>query len=313
MTQQSTQFIFWTPPSGSAIGVGAERQPFVLPEIPLPLYAAKAKTEPPDAALIGESLYDYLRQFPDCSHNRDYAVLLRDAFPHYLADLASHALMLRGKDVAGPYLGRMITSLKIFALLEPDNLELVLQLGIACFDRALMFEELPQCRRYLLEAMTCLQRVCDADDSNLSAQSYLGQVDYLFGDYPGARRHWLRVAEGLPAGAESARLQQKLQQLEAGQLPQTSLVDALEAVGYAMLRAGDQDWPGARDCLELALANDWLLRDFESPQLHYLHGLCLRRTGQTEAATAAFTQALKLDPDFSPARDELDRVSSPGV
>jgi len=313
MSTLSSQFEFWTPQPGDSIEVGAERHAFLLPLVPLPIRAARLSADRPDSALVGESLYDYLRQYPECLHNQAYAELLRDAFPHYIADLASLALMLRGKDVAGPYLGRMITSLKILALLEPDNLDLQLQLGISCFDRALMFEELPDSRRHLLDAMARFQRVCRLDTGNLSAHSYLGQVDYLFGDYPAARQHWQQVAAGLPAEADHGLLQEKLLLLEGASLPDSPLIDALEAIGSAMVCAAEQDWAQALVFVESALSHPWLLMDFASPQLHYLQGLCQRHAGHFDTAESAFRQALELDAEFAPALEELGMNHFKGV
>ena len=80
--------------------------------------------DPSDDA-IGNGLYDYLREFPDCLRNRSYAELLRDAYPHFLADLGAQILMLDHKEVDSTYIRRKITYMKILALLDSENVGLL--------------------------------------------------------------------------------------------------------------------------------------------------------------------------------------------
>ena len=80
-------FRLWTPPEGHVVQTGAESTDFQLPAIPLPIKASELENGLPSDDVIGSSLYDYLRQFPDCPYNSEYAALLRDAWPHYISDL----------------------------------------------------------------------------------------------------------------------------------------------------------------------------------------------------------------------------------
>ncbi|MHB8710670.1 MAG: hypothetical protein ACYC9T_00005, partial [Trichloromonadaceae bacterium] len=114
-------FVFWTPPPATTVEVGADRHPFPLPILPLPVHRQALAEGVPNDAAVGQGLYDYLRQFPDCPHNSVYAELLRDAYPHFLADMGAHILMLENKDVDGHYVRRKLSYLKILALLEPGN------------------------------------------------------------------------------------------------------------------------------------------------------------------------------------------------
>jgi hypothetical protein len=93
-------FRFWTPQAGATIEVGAERRQFPLPQLPLPV---RSVCGDPEAHDIGQGTYDYLRQFPDAPSAELYAELLRDAFPHFLSDLAAQIVMINEKEVDAPF------------------------------------------------------------------------------------------------------------------------------------------------------------------------------------------------------------------
>ena len=63
--------------------------------------------------------------------------MLRDAYPHLLAELATQLVMLDKKDVDAPYLDRKITCLKIFALLEPENYHFPYEIGATFVQKGL--------------------------------------------------------------------------------------------------------------------------------------------------------------------------------
>ena len=85
-------------------------------------------------------------------YDRIYAELLRDAFPHYIADIGSHAVMLDARDVSAAYLHRKINLLKILRLLDAQNPGLAFLLGKTSFELLHEVAEFANCRKYLLEA-----------------------------------------------------------------------------------------------------------------------------------------------------------------
>ncbi len=307
----SQQYVLWTPTAGKTIETGADQHPVALPQLPLPLHRADL-TDDPTADAIGRGLYDYLRQFPDCPHNSCYAELLRDAFPHYIADLGSQIVMLDHKEVDVPYIRRKLTSLKILALLQPENPGLLQQIGMVNLELALLFSQLKDCRRHLLAAMGALQRSLLLQPDNPSCLNQLAQIDYLFGDYPAALRRWRQVVEMLLAGPVRQALTDKIAQIAGQQIPDHPLVDDLETIGEALELYGDGDLRNALLIFERLEEEGRVLSEFPSAEFYYLLGMCRGRSGDPAGSFAAFESALVLDPEFVPAIEAKERLVTDG-
>jgi tetratricopeptide (TPR) repeat protein len=303
-----TVYLLWEPTAGRSVAAGADRHAVPLPEAPLPIYRNDlAEGEPSDEA-IGQAIYDYLRHFPDCPHNRSYVELLRDAYPHFLADLGAHILMLDNKEVDAPYIRRKLVGLKILALLDPENPGLLQQMGIACYDLGLSFTELETCRHQLLEGMGYFLRALKHSPENPLLLNYLGQIDYLFGDYPAVARRWRKVIDLLEDGPQRQDLKERLESIAAGKTPGHPLVDDLEGIGEAMALAGSGDFHGARSILDHLEEAGVVPSELPSAEFYYLLGLCRARTGDAAGAFAALEEALALQPDHPEALAEKDRI-----
>jgi tetratricopeptide (TPR) repeat protein len=298
----------WLPKKGRSVEAGADRHPVPLPEVPLPVYCKDLQEGEPSDEAIGQALYDYLRHFPDCPHNHAYAELLRDAYPHFLADLGAHILMLDNKEVDAPYVRRKLIGLKILALLDPDNAGLLQQMGLASFELGLSFSELDECRHHLLEAMGYFRRALQRSPVNPLLLNYLGQIDYLFGDYPAATRRWQQVIEGLESRSLRQELTERLQHIAEGRAPDHPLVNDLESIGEAMSMAGSGDFQGARAILDRLEEEGVVTAEFPSAEFHYLLGLCRARTGDAAGAFAALEEALTMQPDHAGALEEKERI-----
>jgi tetratricopeptide (TPR) repeat protein len=303
-----TIYSLWQPGAGRSVAAGADRHAVPLPEVPLPIYRKDLQEGEPGDEAIGQALYDYLRHFPNCAHNQVYAELLRDAYPHFLADLGAHILMLDNKEVDAPYVRRKLVGLKILALLDPENPGLMQQSGIACYDLGLSFSELNDCRQLLLEGMGFFQRALKRSPANPLLLNYLAQIDYLFGDYPAAARRWQEVVESLDNGPLRQELTERLQRIAKGEVPDHPLVDDLEGIGEAMVLAGGGDFHGARAILDHLEEAGVVAAEFPSAEFYYLMGLCRARTGDAAGAFAAFEEALILQPDHAGALEEKDRI-----
>ena len=282
-TDNHDAFRFWTPPSGRTLTVGPQQQEIPLPPLPLPIRRQEPESTEPDDNAIGQGLYDYLRQFPDAPHNRAYAELLRDAYPHFLADLAAQVTMLDHKEVDAFYVRRKLTGMKILALLEPENAGLWQQMGKASFELALTFSELALCRQHLLNAIGFLQRANRLEPANPTTLNYQAQIDFYFGDYPAAARCWREIVENLDAGPARTALIAKIQRIEEGDVPDHSLVDDLEAVGVALAACGEQDYPGALMILEQLEEEGSLPKECPMAEFFYLLGLCREKPGMRPA------------------------------
>jgi tetratricopeptide (TPR) repeat protein len=308
----TADFRFWTPPPGRTIAVGPEQQAIPLPTVPLPIRRHDLEGGAPDDNAIGQGVYDYLRQFPDARHNRQYAELLRDAYPHYLADLGAQVAMLEHKEVDAFYVRRKLTGMKILALLDPENPGLWQQMGMISYELALTFSELAFCRQHLLNAMGFLQRALKLRPQSPATLNYLAQIDFYFGDYPTAAQRWGEIVKELGDIPASHALAAKIRRIEEGKVPDHSLVDDLEAVGSAMEHCGAGDYPAALRILEHLEEEGSLPGECPMPEFFYLLGLCRGKTGEAAGAFEAFEKALVLDPEYTPALQGKETVLEGG-
>jgi tetratricopeptide (TPR) repeat protein len=303
-----TIYRLWQPPAQRSVASGADRHAVPLPQVPLPVHRQALELGEPSDEAIGQGVYDYLRQFPDCPHGRIYAELLRDAYAHFLADLGAHILMLDHKEVDAPYIRRKLVGLKILALLDAENPALLQQMGIVAYELGLSFTELQTCRYQLLEGMGFFRRALKHAPDNLLSLNYLGQIDYLLGDYPAAIRRWQLVIDGLEEGPQRWALTERLQRIVRGETPDHPLVDDLEGIGEAMALAGCGDFQGARVILDHLEEAGVIPAECPSAEFYYLLGLCRVRTGDVAGAFAAFEHALELEPEHVGALEEKDRI-----
>lgn len=302
----------WTPPVGRTIGVGSERLPLELPRIPFPLHK-DVVGEPSDDA-IGLGLYDYLREFPHCPHNRAYAELLRDAHPHYMAEIGSNIVMLDARQVDPLYIRRKITLLRILLLLDSDNPGLCLQLGMAHYHVGTMFSELHHCRQDLLRALGYLQKALNKQSPDMGILNYLGQIDYYLGDYPGAARRWQGICDRLPDGSAKQELQRRLKNIDEGQVPDHPLVDDFEKIAYAQQIYREGYIEDARRMMDEVAGDEHFCSIYSSPEFYYFLGLCRERCDDIHGAVAAYAQALSIEDTFVPAQEGLERLhQNPGA
>ncbi|MCM2263767.1 MAG: hypothetical protein NDI73_01105 [Desulfuromonadales bacterium] len=299
------RFTLWVPPKGAMVLAGAERQPVPLPEHPLPLHKGDLADGPPSDAAIGQGVYDYLRQFPDCDGNKVYAELLRDAYPHFITDLASHAVMLDAKQIESTYVLRKLTCLKILCLLDPRNYGLLLQLARGYFELALDFVELANCRQHLREAMRFGQELLALAPTDPSALSLLAEIDYLLGDYPAAVIKWQRLAAHVDDPAVRERIAARIAACPTGECPETALADDLEAIAEAMRLHALGDNTRATSILERLEEAGRLTSMLPSADFYWLLGICRQGCGDAGGAVRALHAALELEPGHPAAQAAL--------
>lgn len=299
------RFTFWMPPEGAAVLAGAERQPLALPACPLPLHGRVVRPGGPSDAEIGQGLYDYLRQFPECEGNSVYAGLLRDAYPHFITDLAAHAVMLDAKTVEPAYVLRKLTCLKILRLIQPQNPGLLLQLCRGYFNLSLEFSELARSRQHLREAMRFGQELLAASPEDPNALSLLAEIDLLFGDVPAAVGKWQRLAARIDDPDTLARIEARIALQSRDSCPERPLVDNLETVAEAMRLHAEGDDEQATALLEQLGQDRQFTAVFPSADFHWLLGLCRKGCGDIGGAVCAWQQALDIEPGHAAARAEL--------
>lgn len=302
-------FLFWQAPEGRMIHFGPDRQAVNLPDVPLPirLKDLEEEDEPSDNA-IGEGVYDYLRQFPDCLHNVTYANLLRDGYSHFLADLAAHIVMLDKKEVDPAYVFRKLTYLKILRLLEPDNTGLLWQLCQGFHGLAMTFTELPQVRRHLLDAMRYGQELVKLKTDDAAAMNLLAEIDILFGDYPAATTRFGKLLEIVPGEGLGEEIRARLETCLQTGIPDHPLVDDLELVGQAMQLYASKNYPLALEILERLEVDEYFMAELKSADYLCLLGMCRIKTGDKAGAFDALTQALEMAPDHEQAREAIETI-----
>jgi tetratricopeptide (TPR) repeat protein len=304
----AANFRFWQPPKGFTVETGADSIAFTLPTIPLPISNSSDSVLVPTSGEIGSGLYDYLRQFPDCPFNVEYAELLRDAWPHYLADLAAMIVMLDHKDVDAPYLRRKISGLKILLLLNTSNPGLLQQLGIAFYELALNYVELGRCRSHLSKAMGYFSAADRLQPNDLANLNYLAQIDYLTGDYPNAIERWQKLLDRVEDKETQSAFAARIDKIKGVELPEHPLLVDLESIGDAMQMLGSGDHDQARMILEKLEHEQIVPTEFPNPEFYSLLAISRERCGDLGGAQESFARALELDPSHNDAIAGMDRL-----
>ncbi len=306
-------FVFWLPPEGHEVFVGADQQALPLPSIPLPIKKSKmedfeSKDILPDDSAVGEGVYDYLRQFPECLNNKEYAELLRDGYSHFLADLAAHVVMLDKKEVDPAYTFRKLTYMKILHLLEPNNAGLLWQLAQGFYRQALIFTELHQVRRNLLDAMRFGQNLLKLKTDDYAALNLLAEIDIIFGDYPTATSRLQKILTLVSDESVKTRIKARLDTcIEVG-FPGHPLLDDLESIGQAMQLYTDKNYALATEILERLEEDQYFLSELKSADFFCLLGMCRIKTEDQGGAFDALSQALEITPEHEQARELIDSI-----
>lgn len=303
------EFLFWTPDPDEVVLIGPEQRQIPLPQLPIPIHAAAlAEGVRPSDDAIGTSIYDYLRQYPDVEGGRYLAALLRDAYPHFLADLAAQVVMLDEKEVDAAYVRRKLTGLKILGLLDPQP-QLLTLLGQTALELGLMFSELAACRSHFRIAAGYLQQSLAMQPHNPAALTQLAQIEYWFGDNAQAIQHWRAAAAQLPSGPTQQTLLERAATCVAQPAPLRPLIDDLEALGATLPMIGNGEFYDALAILEELEAEGRVVREIPMPEFHYLLGYCREKAGQSDGALIAYQQSLALDPEHQPAQEGFERIS----
>ena len=278
--------------------------------LPIPLLDEDYETldGEPSYDVVGRGIYQALRANPDCSFCERYAALLRDAYPHFLAELASNAIMLDGKDVEVPYLDRKINCLKVLALLEPENAGLPLEIGKTFLDRGLRLSALHLSTVSLYRAEHFLRRAVSFAPDDRNARRLLGEVCYLLGKYDDAAGLWRDIVAGSGAG-DAGGLAGRLARIEEGRLPLIPTVDYLEAVGVAFSQFQAGDFEESLAILQDVVRDPVFREEFAVAEIHSVMGKCFAELGMPKYAEEEFREALKIDPDHEESRSRLAHLT----
>jgi tetratricopeptide (TPR) repeat protein len=282
---------------------------------PLPLLEEdfqKLAADGPGYDAVGRGLYQALRTEPGCLYSGRYAALLKEGYPHYVSELASHIIMLGEKDVEVPYLDRRINLLKIFALMEPENASFPLEIGSTLLDKGGRFSALHLSTVSLYKAEAYLDRARQLAPKEPRVLSTLAEVCFLIGKYEKAAILWQELLPSLNEQG-SAEVHARLERIEKKELPRVPAVDYFEAIAGALSLKDDGDYLEAVAILNDVQSDAFFACEFPMAEIPYLLALCCREMGGAADARNYLRQALRMDPDFAEAKAMLEELQHQGA
>jgi len=275
-----------------------------LGDVPIPVLKEDFSANEPSYDAIGRGVYHFLRVNPEGSYAQRYAAVFRDGYPHLLAELATHLVMLDNKDVDLPYLDRKITYLKIFALLEPDNHHFPLEIGSVFFEKGLTLEALSNTTLHLFSAEKYLRKALELEPDDLKTRNLLGEVCYLLGKYSDASNLWRGILDSVSSDA-AGKIRARLDQIDHGRTPRVPGIDYLQAVGVALEAFEVSDFEEAAAIILDVIDAVSDFEEFPLAEINYLLGLCYVRLDMPKYAEQYFRHALSLYPGYEEAEQQL--------
>jgi tetratricopeptide (TPR) repeat protein len=302
-----TGIAYFYPKAGTVLTAREGKVALPLSEIPIPLLKEDFSPEEPSYDAVGRGIYHLLRANPDAVFADRYAALLRDAYPHLLAELATHLVMLDKKDVDLPYLDRKITYLKVFSLLEPENPRFPLEIGATYFDKGMTLAALGNTTLHFFSAEKFLRKAYQLSPDDVQIRYMLGDVCYILGKYQDTAKLWNGLIDGVNQEAGD-RIRTRAAAIASGTAPAVPAIDYLQAVGVALEAYEADDCEEAAaillDVMEAVSGYD----EFPRAEINYLLGLCYLKLDIPKYAEQYLREALLLRPGYTEAALELQNL-----
>ncbi len=301
---------YYTPPATALLVARDGNVSIPYGGLPIPLLEedfAALEDAAPSYDAIGRGIYQALRANPDIPQAERYARILKEGYPHIIAELGTHIIMLDKKDVEVSYIDRKISALRILALLEPENPHIPFQVGAALFDRGLRLSGLTDSTVIIYRAERYLRTAQQLDPGNAELLNLLGEVLYCLGKYADAASCWDGILEQL-AGDERPKLKARLERMAAGEVPRVPVVDYLEAAGVAFDAYTRLEYDEAAAILRDILDDPVFLSEFPVAELSFVLGSCYAHLAMPRDAEYYFRHALELQPDYAEARESLEAL-----
>ena len=243
-----------------------------------------------DYDMVGRGIYQALRLNPECACATEYAVILKEAYPHIVSELGGQIIMLDAREVDTPYLDRKINFLKIMALLEPANAGLCREIARTFIERGSRLSTLHQAVSSWYEAERFLKRALELDPADRHCAYEYGEALYVLGRYDQASEAWA-AALPLLEGGERARVEGRIAAILSGRLPRVAPLDYLTALSVAVEEhhAGHSDEAAA--IIEDVLADPVFSEQFPVNEVYYLLGTCYQEMGMAQEAAGAFKKS----------------------
>jgi tetratricopeptide (TPR) repeat protein len=261
---------------------------------PLPLtdedFAIVEAGTPPGYDMIGRGIYQALRHNPDCTFARDYAAVLKEAYPHIISELGGQIIMLDAKEVDTPYLDRKINFLKIMSLLDPENAGVHLEIARTLSDKGSRLSTLHQATGSWYGAEKALKKSLELDPANQHAAYEYGEALYVLGRYEKAAAAWQEITAGLDSSAQR-KVEARIAAILAGKLPLVPPVDYLTAISLAVEAHHTGRNDDAAAIIEDVLADPVFADQFPMNEIYYLLGTCYQELGMAHEAAEAFKRS----------------------
>jgi tetratricopeptide (TPR) repeat protein len=244
----------------------------------------------PDYDMVGNGIYQALRLNPDCVGSLEYAAVLRDAYPHIVSDLGGQIIMLEAREVDTLYLDRKINFLKIMALIDQENVGLLLEIARTYIDKGSRLSSMQYAVSCWYAAEKYLKTSLERNSDDYHAAYQYGETLYVLGRYEHAAEVWSGLLTSLES-PERARVESRVAAILAGKIPVVPPLDYLTAIAVAV----EQHHNGFSDDA-VAIINDVLIdtiftEQFPLNEVYYLLGTCYQEIGMMAEAAEAFKRS----------------------
>lgn len=264
-----------------------------MPPIPLleeDFRSIEAGGSTPDYDMVGRGIYQALRLDPGCIGAIVYATLLKDYYPHIIAELSGQIIMLDAKEVDTPYLDRKINYLKIMALLDPCNARLLLEIARTYIDKGSRLSSMQHSVSCWYSAEKQLKAALSINPEDKLIGYEYGEALYMLGRYEKAAETWSNFLT-LMEPVEKENIENRIKEIREDKTPLVPPIDYLTALSVAVEMQQNGQSLDAAAIIEDILADSTFVSQFPMNEVYYLLGTCYQECGQMDAAAKAFKRS----------------------
>jgi tetratricopeptide (TPR) repeat protein len=279
---------YYTPSPGFVI-TGLDGNVSIPWEFPTPLcdddFRSLGAEDEPTYDHVGNGMYRALRNKPDCIYAIDYARVLKEGYPHIIAEIGGEAIMLDVKEVDTPYLDRKINLLRIMALLEPLNANIWREIARIYMEKGSRLEASHSAVHswYAAEKYASHSLGLNPDDQH--TKMHLAETHYILGHYQQAITLWSGILTTLD-DTQKKRATERISAIETGKLPRVPVVDYLTALSVAFEQHQEGSFYEAAAIVEDVLLDEEFRVQFPLAGVYTFLEQCYRAVNMTDKADA---------------------------